>query len=327
MFNIKSGLYEHKIVHTGARSHECSICGKQYGLKGYLRHHEAQVHRKEQLYYCRICQKSFSNTTHNLTHTKEKPHKCSECDKQFSLPGNLLRHRRSHSGEKNYECPICKMRFGFADKMKRHLLTHTDERPFQCSLCNNKFKTKSDLKKHETIHRNIKPHKCINCEATFKTKSEERHHQRVHNESRPFECDKCGVRRKTRTELISHTQVHSDDKPHTCQVCLKKFKTNLGIHLHLKTMHNIRTSKKCTICNAAFNKISDLKKHITIIHFADGILKESGVSGNCDDIEIDCYLCDLCSEEFKTDTDWQEHKNADHHRLKLVTLVLDKSIQ
>ena len=78
MFNIKSGLYEHKVVDTGERNHECSICGKQYGLKGNLRHHEAQVHRKEQLYYCRICQKSFSNTTHKLTHTKEKPHKCSE---------------------------------------------------------------------------------------------------------------------------------------------------------------------------------------------------------------------------------------------------------
>ena len=28
----------------------------------------------------------------------------------------------------------------------------------------------------------------------------------------------------------------------------------------------------------------------------------------CDEIELECYFCDHCSEEFKTEADWKKHK-------------------
>ena len=123
-FKEKRCLKPHAVVHTKERNHECSICGKTFGLKSNLQHHEARVHRKERLYYCEICQNTFSNRkSHERIHTKEKPHECNECDQKFSLPGNLLRHKRSHSGEKLYECQICRRKFAYIDKMKRHLLS------------------------------------------------------------------------------------------------------------------------------------------------------------------------------------------------------------
>ena len=54
-FKEKSGLKVHTVVHTKERNNECSLCGKFFGLKGNLQHHEERVHKKEGLNHCEIC--------------------------------------------------------------------------------------------------------------------------------------------------------------------------------------------------------------------------------------------------------------------------------
>ena len=103
--------------------------------------------------------------------------------------------------------------------------------------------------------------------------------------------------------------------------------------MHFKLIHADKACHKCKSCKKSFIRITDLKKHIISVHVKDSDLTseislETPIINTeiCNEIEIECYFCDLCTEEFKTEAEWKKHKLEDNHRLKLVTVALDKSI-
>ena len=143
-----------------------------------------------------------------------------------------------------------------------------------------------------------------------------RSHNRVHIEERPFKCETCDARRKTKAEVTSHQRVHSQNKPYPCELCGKAFKTRAETNNHVQLKHTGKNSYPCKNCTNSYLKLNDLKKHIIAVHVEDDSEK----------IQLKCYLCDLCNEEFTTEIEWKNHKIGDKHRFKLITVALNKSI-
>jgi len=75
---------------------------------------------------CRICNRSFTRTTHlrrheRAIHERAAGFSCQHCGRQFSQRANLTRHVRVvHQREKAWTCETCGLGFSFKQNMVRH---------------------------------------------------------------------------------------------------------------------------------------------------------------------------------------------------------------
>ncbi|XP_058381402.1 zinc finger protein 564-like [Diceros bicornis minor] len=88
---------------TGAKSCECSACGKVFKHHSSLNRH-VRCHTEPKPYDYENC--------------GEKPYKCKECGKAFTFPSYLQIQERTHTGEKPYECKTCGKAFRFSSNNK-----------------------------------------------------------------------------------------------------------------------------------------------------------------------------------------------------------------
>lgn len=153
-FKNKSGLYNHRRIHTGEKKYSCDECASKFLFKTSLDQHK-RVHTGEKPYSCDECSSTFSQLTmlnnHKRIHTGEKPYSCDECFSKFSQLTMLKQHKRLHTGEKPYSCDQCAARFTQLSLLNQHKRHHIGEKPYSCDQCSLKFSQLVGLKGHKRI--------------------------------------------------------------------------------------------------------------------------------------------------------------------------------
>ena len=157
------------------------------------------------------------------------------------------------------KCHICGRGFNKATYLKRHILSHSSVKPFKCNICGWGFFQYCNLKRHMTSH-TISPgegFKCSHCGASFSTKSVLSVHMRdAHGDKLP---------------------TGSAPKPKPANVPLPAEANFLSGSSAVSLLKVPKGSEKlspkegddmagkaysCTLCEASFDKVSLLNKHI-----------------------------------------------------------------
>ncbi|KAH8292404.1 hypothetical protein KR054_009406, partial [Drosophila jambulina] len=140
--------------------------------------------KKEGLYFCDQCGKSFSEkgnfNIHLTRHTGVKQFECEECGrKEFSQHLLNLHVRVKHRGELPYVCKYCGQRFGNCNLRLRHERNHNPRpRQYKCPICDKGFQEKKTLQNHATVHTGEHPFHCELCQTYFGRKTSLRTHLR-----------------------------------------------------------------------------------------------------------------------------------------------------
>lgn len=104
----------------------CEKCNKCF-VQGWRLKRHMQLHTGHYKFYCDICKKGFSDSTH------------------------YNEHKRNHEGLK-YHCDYCAKPFVTKRAYQYHLSVHTGKYRFTCNICGKGFNDKPDLDKHVKYH-------------------------------------------------------------------------------------------------------------------------------------------------------------------------------
>ncbi|XP_002161738.1 zinc finger protein Xfin isoform X1 [Hydra vulgaris] len=95
----KSCGHQNLITQTNVKEFPCPTCSRVFNNRSHLKRHN-MIHSGEKPWPCSYCEKRFNRkshlTRHLLTHTGEKPFKCPICSKGFADNSDLKRHRQTH---------------------------------------------------------------------------------------------------------------------------------------------------------------------------------------------------------------------------------------
>lgn len=183
-FTTNKSLEEHtRTIHFGKDEFPCTICGKKFRSKSYLRGHML-IHSTENKYVCQHCGKkcktwSMRNVHIKIHHSDERPYVCHICAKGFKFSGRLKIHLRQHNNDKPYACDQCSMAFVSSSRLKDHQKVHQKNGRFVCSICFKAFNANQYLKHHMLTHDN-KLYECTVCLRTYKQAYYYEQHMKSH---------------------------------------------------------------------------------------------------------------------------------------------------
>ena len=128
---------------------------------------------------------------------------------------------------------------------------------------------KGSLREHITsIHEKKKPYSCPICSQSFSMKKDlSQHVQCVHDGIKKFECPFCGRKFGLNHQKTKHIKL-------SCKVVKKQA---LDSNVPSKKESNYH----CPHCSKSCTNLSDLKKHVTTVHF-----------------KIKAFKCNICLKTF-----------------------------
>uniref|UniRef100_A0A0N5AIY7 Protein krueppel n=1 Tax=Syphacia muris TaxID=451379 RepID=A0A0N5AIY7_9BILA len=164
--------------------YQCERCGKVFTYEYYKEKHLKYtrcVDQGNRKFRCISFEKRDRLRIHVLhVHENHRPHVCKICGKSFSQSSSLNKHLRVHSGERPYKCEYCGKRFTASSILRTHIRQHSGEKPFQCSICGKPFASHAAHDSHvRRTHSLQETHrfKCPICEKAFEHKSHLNFHQ------------------------------------------------------------------------------------------------------------------------------------------------------
>ena len=124
----------HEKVDRSEQLFSCKVCNKTYVNRSNILKHERMAHNK---FVCKLCKERFSDkrdfNLHKEFHMKGNKFACEICDKTFISRRNVRRHQRiSH---KTFTCKNCDEQFSEERDFEAHRQTHEGETQFPCKYC------------------------------------------------------------------------------------------------------------------------------------------------------------------------------------------------
>lgn len=291
VFDRKSRLEEHKLIHSTIRPYECPVegCNKKYRRKTHLVTHCKIAHSVEEdkSFICNVegCNWAFTLkyqlTKHMKTHETPQPFKCQDCDLLFKTESNLLEHRTIHTGKKKYICEEegCDASFIVPSKLKSHIFSiHSKECRYSCTSdienCSEKFKTYMELRKHVASFHKAK---CYFCDKTFfNGMNRDIHLSNVHG---IFSKDKETLSKliKERIRLGTKFKIPKNTVTYPCTWtgCEKTFKLQASRDKHISVQHENIKPYSCEICDLSYAYNANLKQHMKNVHSTDSSYNDS----------------------------------------------------
>ena len=229
-------------------------------------------------FLCDECRIGFSSNRFLMRH-KLKAHninmKCEKCTEEFSAYHLFKKHFMEN--HPSFTCPVC----GIARFNKTSLGTHMEsqhETNIPCPQCGVMYTTKTSLNLHiGRIHSDKELQKCPKCDYKTRMTYEVRgHFMRMHTENNKETCQYCGEVFKNLKKHLLRTGCDGkvvERKKLPCNQCDKEFAWKSILAKHVKEIHSGIKDRACPNCSYATYSGSNLKLHISKMHFGTKIVK------------------------------------------------------
>lgn len=215
-----------------------------------MKTHFANHHTNNVRSICKICLKTFINSTILAQHTKRihssetrirLPCQFSGCDKTYlNKPSINLHVKMEHTDNpERFTCTLCGKEFKQNANLCKHIVVHTKEKSYKCSICVKSFGEKAHLKKHQVIF----------------------------------------VMTYLNTKFINMLYVHNFQVQHmeksvrpvfTCHSCPRVYFTKCGLKSYIRTIHEKQKNYQCIICAKKYGLAHHLKVHAEAVHPSSG---------------------------------------------------------
>ena len=234
---------------------------------------------------------------------QEKTRKmCQICGLSFASNGLYHHLLRQHTSDPRFVCDFCGKGFRVKHDIREHLKIHQSRESrekFRCEFCSSEFLSKSAVKNHEHIFHSdvVEEHLCLvtDCGKIFSSRMKLFQHRSTVHSKGHFACSQCDKFYSGKNALQKHIiKNHGEKTP--CKICGKLFAPGMFLNRHLKchgppeflcTFENCRkefhsrsalgyhiesTHKDpqevlyCTTCQAPYNSIRNLNRHIQRQH-------------------------------------------------------------
>lgn len=282
-----SNLNRHMLLHESEKNKEeerilseaqqpngsycCQFCMKVILHRQSFRFH-LRLHTGNELKHCEICNQSFAEDEelqkHMSVHGDHFP--CGKCDEVFKTFRDRREHINAvHSPRPEEKPEPSKIHKKPATQKEADDADDDDEKyddedeqlvksaefingRYQCKLCDKTLGSRTTLKLHIRLHIGKKLKKCSTCGHGFSKKSHLDRHLKTHLKEKR-ECNFCHAMFETYQERKAHmVAVHKDVNP------MQQTKTAIISW----TQANGRKTCECMICDATFERISQLREHL-----------------------------------------------------------------
>jgi len=161
------------VIQEREKEFPCPSCGRLFNNRSHLKRHH-MIHSGEKPWPCTYCDKRFNRKSHLnrhlLTHTGEKPFKCPTCGKGFADNSDLKRHRQIHEISPHLTprnnnissltsiSPLIQTSVSDVSMTSSSTSSFTtsvirkQEAKFPCNVCGKYFTRKSHLTRHKLTH-------------------------------------------------------------------------------------------------------------------------------------------------------------------------------
>ncbi|XP_037071011.1 oocyte zinc finger protein XlCOF19-like isoform X2 [Pollicipes pollicipes] len=201
---------------------------------------DRQPPTEERLFYCDVCDASFTSTdglaAHRQGHDRLR-FRCAFCPERCATTVALSRHMNEAHAARLLPCASCEKRFASRAGLAQHAKQH-EARQHGCTQCPRRFVSLHDLQLHVTFkHSDARPFSCEVCRRTFKTASMVRRHKLRHTGLKPHRCALCGLSFTHKFAMENHVATHASHR-HECATCGKKFAQRRSAEQHVRLMHS-----------------------------------------------------------------------------------------